>query len=255
MGDRAAGTGPYCKPVDAGRLVAPLAADPGRSAIVLDLDGTLAPIVGRPELARVPEETRAELRRLVARYLLVACVSGRAGDEAEALVGVEGIRYVGNHGLELDPGAARAARSIAAFREAVDEAWPVEDKGLSLSYHYREAPDEAAAVAALSTIAERARVAGLETRWGRKVLEVRPPLAADKGTAVRTLLRDAGARRALYAGDDTTDLDAFRGLGEAGLETAVRVAVASAESAPALLAAADVVVDGPAGMLDVLRLL
>ena len=91
--------------MEAAELLAPLAAAPGRSALVLDVDGTLAPIVARPELARVPEETRAELARLAGRYLLVACVSGRAGEDARRLVGVDGIAYVGNHGLELDPRA------------------------------------------------------------------------------------------------------------------------------------------------------
>src|SRR5262245_21136892 len=86
-------------------LLQPLLDAPDRSAIVLDVDGTLAPIAPTPELAFVPDEVKDELRRLVGRYLLVACVSGRAGSDAARLVGVEGIRYIGNHGLELDPRA------------------------------------------------------------------------------------------------------------------------------------------------------
>ncbi len=93
-----------------------------------------------PELARVPAETRLELARLARSYLLVACISGRPGEEAAALVGLDGIRYVGNHGLELDERASELAAQIAAFRDSV--ALPVEDKGLSLSYHYRGAEDE-----------------------------------------------------------------------------------------------------------------
>jgi trehalose 6-phosphate phosphatase len=207
---------------------------------VLDVDGVLAPIVARPELAAVPEATRTELRRLAASYLLVACVSGRAGDDARRLVGVEGVALVGNHGLELDPRAAELAAEVARFREEIG--LPVEDKGLSLSYHYREAEDEAAAVRALEGVAERARATGLDPRWGRKVLEVRPPVEANKGTAVRTLLERSGARLGLYAGDDTTDLDAFAGLSAAGLEHAVRVAVASEEGPAELREAADLVV-------------
>ena len=95
--------------MEAPELLAPLARDPGRSALVLDVDGTLAPIAPRPELATVPAETRAELERLVDRYLLVACVSGRAGEDARRLVGVDGIELVGNHGLELDPRAHELA--------------------------------------------------------------------------------------------------------------------------------------------------
>jgi trehalose 6-phosphate phosphatase len=224
-------------------LLAPLREAPERSALVLDVDGTLASIVPRPDLATVPDPTRAELARLASRYLLVACVSGRTGADARRLVGVEGIRYVGNHGLELAAEARELAARIADFRQAIGR--PVEDKGLTLAYHFREEADEEAAQSDLEAVAERARSAGLVTRWGRKVLEVRPPVEADKGTAVETLLRESGATRGLYAGDDSTDLDAFRGLGSAGLEHAVRVAIASDEAPRDLLGAADLVLAGP----------
>ena len=218
---------------------------------MLDVDGTLAPIVVRPELAQVPEETRAELRRLVGRYALVACISGRTGADADRLVGVDGIFYVGVHGLELAPEADAWRAPLRGFAELE---WPwLEDKGLTVAFHWREAPDEGAARRELEAIAERARASGLEARWGRKVLELRPPVDADKGTAVRSLLEKHALRRGLYAGDDTTDLDAFRGLD--GLELAVRVAVASPEGPAALLKAADLVVDSPSDLLDLLRTL
>jgi trehalose 6-phosphate phosphatase len=239
--------------MEAAALLAPLSSAPERSAIILDVDGTLAPIVPRPDLATVPDDTRAELERLVERYLLVACVSGRAGADAGRLVGVEGIEYVGNHGLELDPRAAELAGEIRRFREAVG--LPVEDKTLSLSYHYREAEDEERARSDLEAVAVKARAAGLDARWGRKVLEIRPPVPADKGTAVRALLERVGARLGLYAGDDTTDLDAFVGLVTAGLDHSVRVAVRSDEGPAELAEAADLVVSGPAEMAGLLRLL
>lgn len=234
-------------------LLAPLVERPQKSALVFDVDGTLAPIVARPELASVPEATKIELRRLAARYLLVACISGRAGADARRLVNVDGVVYVGNHGLELDPDATRLAERIAVFRQAV--ALPVEDKTLSLSYHYREAADPEAARAELERVAERARAEGLDARWGRKVLEIRPSVEAHKGTAVRTLLERSGARRALYAGDDATDLDAFAGLSEAGLEHAVRIAVASDEGPAELAKKADLVVSGPEELAGLLKLL
>jgi trehalose 6-phosphate phosphatase len=233
--------------------VAPLREAPEESALLFDVDGTLAPIALRPELAFVPAGTRLELARLAAGYLLVACISGRAREEAEALVGVEGIRYVGNHGLDLDERAAELADRIAAFRDSV--ALPVEDKGLSLSYHYRGAADEEAARAGLEEVAEQARNEGLDPRWGRKVLEIRPPVRADKGTAVTALLASVQARRGLYAGDDTTDLDAFAGLAGAELEHAVRVAVESEEGPAELLRAADLVVQGPAQLASLLATL
>jgi trehalose 6-phosphate phosphatase len=237
--------------MDGAQLIARLAESPSESAILLDVDGTLAPIVSRPELATVPREPRAELRRLVRKYALVACVSGRTGSDARRLVGVDGVIYVGVHGLELVPEAERWRGPLHEFAAGV--AWPVEDKGLTVVFHYREAPDEEAAVAALRDVAARAAALGLDARFGRKVLEVRPPVRADKGTAVQALLEERNLRRALYAGDDTTDLDAFRGL--AGLDLAVRVAVASAEGPRELLDAADVVLAGTREVVELLRTL
>jgi len=236
---------------DANGLLSALAAEPTRAAVMLDVDGTLAPIVARPELAEVPEDARMELRRLVGRYGLVACISGRTGADAYRLVGVEGIAYVGVHGLEL---AYDADVWRAPLRAFADVDWPwVEDKGLTVAFHWREAPDEDAARAELESVAERGRASGLEARWGRKVLELRPPVDADKGTAVRALLAERGLSRALYAGDDTTDLDAFRGL--EGCEVAVRIAVASPESPAGLREAADVVVASPPDLVEILRVL
>jgi trehalose 6-phosphate phosphatase len=224
---------------------------PERAAVLLDVDGTLAPIVERPEDAAVPEETRAVLRDLVARYALVAAVTGRPGALGRDLVGVEGMEVVGSHGLELDRAADEWRAKLQEFRRTVE--WPVEDKGLGLSYHYRTHEDPDRARAELEQIAELARNAGLRARFGRMVLELLPPLEANKGTAVRALLEGPGLTRALFAGDDTTDLDAFGAVEE--LEVGVKVAVASDEAPPELLERADVVVAGPAGLIELLRTL
>ena len=235
--------------MSAADLLAELAEQPREAAIILDVDGTLAPIVTRPAEASVPEGTRQLLRSLVERYGLVACLSGRPGGEAARVVGVEGVRYVGEHGLELAPEAEAWAQRLADF--AATSGWPPEEgKRLSLAFHYRTADDAAEAENALRAVAERALAEGLRPRWGRRVLEIRPPIDGDKGTAVGRLLADGGLRRALYAGDDTTDLDAFRGLH--GLELAVRIAVASDEAPDELGPAADLVVDGPEGLAAVL---
>ena len=230
-------------------LLEELAREPERAALCLDVDGVLAPIVERPEDARVPEDTRAELTRLAARYALVAAISGRTSDEARRIVGVPRLVYVGSHGLELSPDAERWRVALHLFLASVE--WPVENKGLTASFHYRTAPDDAAARAALETVAERAEQTGLRARFGRKVLEILPPIEADKGTAVRQLLSDRDLTRALYAGDDTTDLDAFAALD--GLELGVRVAVASTEGPLTLRERADVVVEGPPEFLELLR--
>jgi trehalose 6-phosphate phosphatase len=227
-----------------------LAEDPSRAAILLDVDGVLAPIVPRPEAARVPAATQAELRRLWSRYALVACISGRTGDDACRVVGVPELVYVGNHGLELADGADEWARRLAELLSAVSWA-QTEDKGLSAALHFRDAADDATARAQLDVIADRARAAGFVARYGRKVLEIVPPLEADKGAAVRRLLGERDLHRALYAGDDTTDLDAFRALD--GLEIGVRVAVASDESPPQLREDADIVIATTDDVLAFLR--
>jgi trehalose 6-phosphate phosphatase len=233
-------------------LLERLAAEPQLAGLFVDFDGVLAPIVARPDDAYPPPEAREELERLAHRYALVAVVSGRAGDDVRRRVAVDGVVCVGSHGLELDSRAEMWRTRIDAF---ADEAgWEdTERKGLAVSFHYRRADDEAAAAAELGQLAELARSAGLVARFGRKVLEVLPPVEANKGTAVRRLLADSNLYRALAAGDDTTDLDAFRALD--GLELAVRVAVAADESPPELRAAADIVVGTTQEFLELLRAL
>jgi trehalose-phosphatase len=238
--------------VVADALLARLTSAPGEAGIFLDFDGVLAPIVSRPEDAYPPAAARAELERLVARYALVGVVSGRAGDDVRARVGVEGVVYVGSHGLELDHEAERWRQPIRDFASSV--AWPAQHtelKGLTIAFHYRDADDERAAVRELDQIAAGATDEGLIARFGRKVLEVLPPIGSNKGTAVRHLLEGAGLKRALVAGDDTTDIDAFRAVD--GMEDAVRVAVVSSESPDVLRDYADIVVESTDEFLDLLR--
>jgi trehalose 6-phosphate phosphatase len=230
--------------------LARIAAEPAEAALFLDIDGVLAPIVERPEDARVPEETRRELERLGERYALVACVTGRPSEVAREIVGVDALTYVGEHGLELDPEARKWADRIRGF--AIEVPWvDVEAKPLSVAFHYRSAPDTEEARAQLEAVAAGALDLGFRTRWGRMVLEVLPPVDASKGTAVRHLLDTSGLRRALYAGDDTTDLDGFAALD--GLEVAVRVAIVSTEGPTELGERADLIVGSPELFRDVLR--
>jgi trehalose 6-phosphate phosphatase len=233
-------------------LLERLSADPARAALILDVDGALAPIVPRVEDAAVPEETRRELQRLAGRYRLLAFLTGRTSEDARRVVGVEGT-YVGVHGLELEP-EAEGWRPVLREFLASDWHWgQVEDKGVAVAFHWRSADDEGAAQADAGALARRAEAQGLAPRFGRKALELRPPVGADKGTAIQGLLASPEIAAALYAGDDTTDLDAFRGLMQAGLETAVRVAVLSDESPPELREQADLAVEGPEGLLGLLQ--
>ena len=123
-------------------------------------------------------------------------------------------------------------------------------KGLAVAFHFRNREDEQEAVSELDEIAEAAACQGLRARYGRKVLEVLPPVSSNKGTAVRRLLEERGLTRALAAGDDTTDLDSFAALD--GLDVAVRVAVASDESPSLLVESADIVVGSTEDFLALL---
>jgi trehalose 6-phosphate phosphatase len=229
--------------------LARLAAEPERAALFFDVDGVLAPIVPQPEDARVPDETREALRHLARRYALVACITGRPSDVAREIVGVVGLTYVGEHGLELDPAAAEWSARIHAFAAAAP--WEAEDKPLTAAFHYRTAPNPDAARALLENVAADALQQGFRTRWGRMVLEVLPPLHVSKGTAVRRLLEQHGLRRGLYAGDDTTDLDGFRALD--GLEVAVRIAVVSPEGPAELGEQAELVVGSTEALVELMR--
>jgi trehalose 6-phosphate phosphatase len=130
----------------------------------------------------------------------------------------------------------------------------IEDKGPIVAFHWRGVPDEDAARTRIEGIAQEAEVEGFVTHWGRKVLEVRPPVPVDKGQAVDELVRRTAIRAALFAGDDATDLDAFEALDRSeALDARVKVGVASDEGPSAIVERADLVVDGTDGMLVVLE--
>lgn len=253
-------------------LLAPLRARPEASAVLCDVDGTIAPIVARPEDASVSARARELLEELGRRYALVACVSGRSATDARRVVGVPSIAYIGNHGLEYLPAGAERVQRIAALdshedalRAFAHDAYSaalrqigirLEDKRWIWSFHWREAGDGPSARSALEQVAKAAAERGFDPHWGRKVLEIRPALGVDKGTALAGVLEQAPLYAALYAGDDTTDLDAFRALrrlrDEQALEYAVCVGVRSDEGPPEIARDADIVVDGPEGVLELL---
>ncbi|MEA2346582.1 MAG: trehalose 6-phosphate phosphatase [Thermoleophilaceae bacterium] len=255
-------------------VLAPLIDDPARAAVLFDIDGTIAPIVDKAEDAYVPPSTSSLLGQLARRYALVACVSGRSAAEARRMVGVGSILYVGMHGAErLGPGATQPqlrtelepwTAKVREFTESVTDGFRllgirIEDKGPIVALHWRRAPDEAAARRRLDDVAETAVAAGLNTHWGRKVLEIRPPVEISKRLAVRDLVLEAGASGALFAGDDTTDLDAFDALDELAAEgtlsTAIRIGVRSDEGPPELIERADLVVESVPGFAAVLETL
>ena len=245
--------------------------DPGSAAILTDIDGTLAPIVPTPDMSEVPAEIKEFLRRLSASYLLVAGISGRKTEDALDLVGLTDVVYFGNHGFEiLRDGEVEVTPEALPYQEKVqelernarEELGPlgafVEEKGITASVHYRNAPPEVGERSVEFVKREGERL-GLRITVGRGVVEARPPIRADKGTAVRALVEEYGPDRAMFIGDDTTDLDAFRELEklreEGALKEVLRVGVASDEGPPEITSEADIVVDGVGGVGEVLRAL
>jgi len=237
--------------------VAARLAPPERAAVLLDVDGTLAPIVPRPEMAAILPEAVGELERLVDRYAMVGVVSGRPTADVASLVGVEGIRYEGLYGLEGAPPVSVAlVRRVEAAAAPIEGAW-VEHKGISLTVHVRLSPDPAEAEASLlPKLGEIARAEGMELVLGKLAMELAPP-GPRKGAAVERLAKEADARAAMYAGDDLPDLEAFEALDRLSWDglTTVKVAVRGNEARAELVAASDLVVEGPGGMLALLRLL
>lgn len=215
----------------------------GRFLLLLDFDGTLAPIVDRPEAAALPPKTRRVLQRLMkAPGLDVAIVSGRGMEDARSRAGIPGVPYAGNHGMEIDGGGvSRIHPEAAAARPALDSVRQrlereleavagtlVEDKGLTLSIHYRLAARDRVDEIRRAVHAAADEAAGvLRVTAGKEVLEVRPDVEWDKGRAVEFLLDHFAPEPGvpvLYIGDDTTDEDAFRALRRRGAGEGVVVA-------------------------------
>ena len=228
---------------------------------MLDFDGTLAEIVARPEHARPVDGARGALVELARRYRSVAIVTGRRSEEVAALLDVAHVTYVGLYGLEdaADELVTAIVPRVQTATLEIAEAW-VEDKGVSVAVHYRQAPDPVSARAALLVALQPvATEAGLELIEGKMVLELVPPDRPLKGGAVERLVREHALQAVLYAGDDHADLDAFdaldRLIGSGDVRAAVRVAVRGPETPPALVDRADVVAEGPPGLVDLLRTL
>jgi trehalose 6-phosphate phosphatase len=231
--------------------------------VFLDFDGTLAPIVDVPEEARPLPGVAAAVGRLAQRFARVAVVSGRPvaflleqlGEAAGAaqLVGLYGLeRTTPGRPVVVDPDASRWQASVDAVAAAADSAAPhgllVERKGLSVTLHFRQAPHLAGWAAAFA--AEQEATTGLVAQSGKRSWELRPPVLTDKGTVVEELA--AGLQAVCFVGDDTGDVPAFGVLARlrAGAVDTLAVAVGGPETPPEVLAAADLVVEGPAGVLQ-----
>ena len=239
--------------------------------LFVDIDGTLAPIQPRPDMAAVPPDVRDSLEA-VARRMSVAVLTGRSAADGRRMVGSNALLYVGNHGMDwlecgrewVEPeatpytGAIHSLAADIAARFSGYEGLMVEDKGHTLSVHYRMTADPSGARAAIfDFLTARGRTEGLRLSEGKRVVEVRPPVDLSKGTSLARVVQERGLAAAIAMGDDVTDVDmllAVRTLKSSGvLRDGIAIAVSGDETPPALLEAADCAVNGPEGAARFLR--
>ncbi|MFE7646251.1 trehalose-phosphatase [Streptomyces phaeoluteigriseus] len=257
--------------------LAAILAKPGGTLVGLDFDGTLAPIVENPEDARAHPDALPVLARLAPKVASVAVVTGRPAAVAvrnggfAGVPGLERLAVLGHYGAERwdartgtvsapapHPGVAAVRAELPAVLEAAGAGpgtW-VEEKGRAVAVHTRRAADPQAAFEALRRpLADLAARHGLIVEPGRMVLELRPP-GVDKGVALTEYVREIGAEAVLYAGDDLGDLPAFAAVEKLRSDGVPGLLVASGSSEVTELSArADLVVDGPAGVVGLLRAL
>jgi len=240
-------------------------------ALCLDFDGTLSPVVDDPEAARPLHGIVELLGPLASRFVAVAIISGRPAPYLAEHVGAPGVRYLGLYGLQemhegrvrVDPrleaalpmvtAAEASLRASSAVRES--GAW-IEDKVYSVAVHTRRIPDRDLWTDEIDRTARQiAEQHGLEVVPGKMVWELRPAVRSDKGDGVRRVVAESGARVIVMVGDDLGDLPAFAAVSELVSEGlgGMRVAVRSEESPPELLSRADLVLEGPEGVLEFLR--
>lgn len=204
--------------------------DDNNTAILTDIDGTISEIASSPEKAVVSSIMRNALIKLKDKFKLVAVISGRSVLNAREMVGVEGLLYVGNHGLEyLKNGERVMVPGVESFLDQMKalgiefkegelpniKGLKLEDKGICLSIHYRECEDpEAIREKILETFGRSIYAKNITVSEGRKIVEFKPPLGFDKGSILENIIKEHTLERVIYLGDDITDLDAFNSLGK-----------------------------------------
>lgn len=206
-------------------VIEPLRACPSKTAILSDIDGTLHPIVERPDQIHFDKLVPSTLEKLTEKYALVGLITGRSLKSALSFINVHGIVYIGNHGLEISKnnkiehadGVQKYIPSIRTALKLVSQSnlskTPdiyIEDKDVAVAVHYRQAPAKVYEVE--NTVNKIANDLGLKVIRGRKVYELQPPINIDKGTALIKLIKQAGVNLVLYMGDDISDIKAFRRL-------------------------------------------
>ena len=229
--------------------------------LFVDFDGTISQLAATPDLAFVSPRAARSLRRLAGTLPLVCVISGRAVYDLREKVGVDQVLYVGNHGAEhLESGRLSVASGVAEYSDRIARLldslrsradipgvlW--ENKRYSAAVHFRATadPDQTRRALQASLDAER-DASGLQVFWGKMLLEIRPPAGLDKGHAVRRLVRERGLRRAVFVGDDRTDLDALIAMRELSGKDGFRgigVVVVDQDTRRDLVSAADYTLNG-----------
>lgn len=246
-------------------LLEPLAAVAPQAGIFIDFDGALAPIVDDPAQARAVKGAADVLNDLAKVFRVVAVVSGRPVSFLSDRLAVRGVRLVGLYGIEervgrslrVLPEAQRARGAVEAAARRLTTLLGanavIERKGFAISVHFRRSDEPEHRMHDAEPIVRAvAEEQGLEVSAGKFVWELAPAVQTDgKGTVVRRLIEQHGLRAGLAAGDDRGDIAAFRAVGE--LETRLRIGVSSTEMPAELRDASDMVVDGPEGLVALLR--
>lgn len=225
-------------------VIEPLRACPSKTAILSDIDGTLHPIVEKPDQIHFNDFVSVVLEKLAKKYALVSLITGRSLKSALSFIKVRGVVYIGNHGLEVSRNskigyAKNVQKYIPNIRSAlklvsesdlskISEIY-IEDKGVAIAVHYRRAP---AKLFEVEKIVNRiANNLGLKVIKGRKVYELQPPLDIDKGTALEEIIKQSEVNLALYMGDDISDIKAFKRLKKITLPNfqAITIGIRSSE--------------------------
>lgn len=196
-----------------------------KTAIITDIDGTISEIAPTPEKAMVTTSMQNELAKLMEKFKIVAVVSGRSALNAREMVGVDGLLYVGNHGMEfLKDGKLSIHPEVEKYIHEIQEAGEklksgdmsslegliFEDKGICYTIHYRLcSPSENPREKILKTLHDDPECKKFNIAEGRQLVELRPPISCDKGTILNNIIEEYKLEKVIYLGDDLTDLDAF----------------------------------------------